>query len=81
MRMHGELDLQKKADLARGRTLDGLLTSPDKYRGYLQMNMSPEIQTIQEPPQVRKWAGNRIYVDVKNEILNNPFRQKPDFKK
>ena len=30
LRMRGELTSQKKADMARGRTLDGLLTSPEK---------------------------------------------------
>lgn len=35
LRMKGELLTQKKAEMARGRTLDGLLTSPEKQRSFL----------------------------------------------
>ena len=35
LRMKGELAAQKQADMARGRTLDGLLTSPEKQRSFL----------------------------------------------
>ena len=45
MRLNGELSSQKQVEMARGRTLDGLLTSPLKYRGYLNMSMSPDRNT------------------------------------
>ena len=67
LRMKGELLSQKKADMARGRTLDGLLTSPEKQRSYLKMEMSNSpvmnTQDSQSNMEMRKWGGNKMYVD------------------
>ena len=49
LRMKGELLTQKKAEQARGRTLDGLLTSPEKQRSYLKMEMDRSLSPVASP--------------------------------
>ena len=78
MRLNGELSMQKQASIGRGRTLDGLLTSPQKYRGYLDISMNPEHNTIDDADngsdaKVTKWGGNKIIMNINENADNNPF--------